>query len=74
MDDDDYKWRTNSVADIAHALSQSVAQMQELQSHEGQSFDSTALTSAFQELSLRITRSSSRNRSQAGVDLQERNR
>ena len=72
--EEDYQWRTNSVADIAHTLSKSVAQMQELQSHEGQSFDSTALTSAFQELSLRITRSSSSNSSQAGVDLQERNR
>eukprot|EP00093_Oithona_nana_P006301 06301.XXX_51601_49546_1 [CDS] Oithona nana genome sequencing. len=72
--EEDYQWRTNSVADIAHTLSKSVAQMQELQTHKTRSFDSTALTSAFQELSLRITRSSSSSNSSSGVDLQERNR
>ena len=80
MDDDFYQWRTNSVADVAHSLSQSVAQMQELhRSHLGDSlpFDSASLTSALQELSLRITQlssSSSMASNYPGVDLQERNR
>ena len=77
MEADEYQWRTNSLADLAQTLTKSVALMQqsEFRCEDNTAFN-TALTSALQELSLRITQlgSSACNTTVtlASVDLQER--